>query len=164
MAQKTKSRNEASHETHQHASNAADAARQSYEQVNRAGQTMQEQAGIWWRTLMGAADWQRQAESFTQITRSTLPLAQRSMEQLMELMEKSSRSSMDLMRRMIEAVQTPLTGESQNAWMQLWTSSTKAAQANAEGFMEFSTRAIDSWSQFVRKVSEATPKPSITAV
>ena len=124
---------------------------------------MQEQATSWWRNMMSTADWQKQAESFVQIASNTVPLAQRNLEQFTQLIERNSRTTTELMKKAADAVQAPLTGESQEAWMQFWTSATKAAQTNAEGLMEFGTRAIDSWAEFVRKISESTAEPTRAA-
>jgi hypothetical protein len=142
---------------HRHVKDATDTARQTYEQASRTGRMMQEEASTWWRTMMNTADWQKQVHSFIQIASSTVPLAQRNLEQMVELMEKNSRTSTELMKKAADALQAPLTGESQAAWMDFWTSTTKAAQTNAEGLMEFGTRAIDSWTEFVRRIAEVTP-------
>jgi hypothetical protein len=87
---------------------------------------------------------------------NVMPLAQRRMEDVMDLMEKNSRASAELMKKAVDAAQTPVIAESQAKWMEFWTSSLRAMQSNVEAFTEIGTKAIDSWIDFVRKNTETT--------
>ena len=108
MTQKTNSRkSEAAGETRAHLRDAAHTARQNFEHATRAGERIQEQAGTWLRSMMSGADLQRYADSYVQLTSNTVPLAQRGMRQLMELMETNSRTSVDLMKKATDAFQAP---------------------------------------------------------
>jgi hypothetical protein len=141
-------------------SETAETARRNYEQALRTGQRFQEEAGQWWTRMLSqtamAADWQKQFENLTSLSTRVMPLAQRRMEEMMDLVEKNGRTSAELMRKAVEAAQTPAIAESQAKWMEFWTSSMRAVQANFEEFSEISTHAIDSWIEFIRKNTETT--------
>lgn len=136
----------------------ANQARRNYERTVRTGQRLQEEAGNWWTRMMTqtatATDWQRQFTSLTHIASDVMPLAQRRMEDAMELLEENGRTGTDLMKKAIEAAQTPNMTESQVKWLEVWTSSIKAVQNNVQAMTELSTKAIDSWIEFVRKNAE----------
>ncbi|HYG35902.1 MAG TPA: hypothetical protein VEC99_14015 [Clostridia bacterium] len=138
----------------------ANKARKSYEQTVRTGQRLQEEAGNWWTRMMTqtatATDWQRQFANFTTLANNVMPMAQRRMEDAMGLMEKNSRTSAELMKKAVDAAQTPSVAESQAKWLEFWTSSLKALQSNVEAYTEISTKTIDSWIDFVRKNTERT--------
>ena len=141
-------------------------ARKNYEHAVRTGQKLQDQAGQWWTRILsqgpGLGDWQKHFAGLTRLTTDTLPLAQRRMEDMMSWMECSSRNHAELMRKAMDAAQTPSVAESQNKWMDVWASSMKALQAQVESATEVSTQAIDGWIQFIRKNTEVvevrTPK------
>jgi hypothetical protein len=137
----------------------ADQTRKQYEQAIRAGQRFQEGAGQWWSRVLNqgaAAEWQKHVANFASLASNMMPLAQRRMEDVMSLMEKNSKASADLMRKAVDAAQTPVIAESQAKWFEFWTSSVRTMQSNVEAVTELSTRAIDSWVDFVRKNTEIT--------
>jgi hypothetical protein len=143
----------------------AEAARKNYEQAVRTGQKWQEEAGQWWSRMMGsggAADWQKQVAQFTNLASQGMPLAQARFEDALQLMEKNTRVSADLMKKAIEASQTPRLSECQAKWVDFWTSGLKAMQSNVEAVTELSTKAIDSWLDFVHKNSQVV-QPSRAA-
>ena len=156
MAAKTKNhRHTQTNQTHQPLNAMADEARKNYEHAVRTGQKFQEDAGQWWTRLLGqaltAGDWQKQVNRLTAITSCALPLAQKRLEEAMHLVETNSRTGTELMKKAVDAVQSPSLAESQAKWMDFWSSSMKAAQSNVEAATEFSTRAVDTWIEFVRK-------------
>ena len=51
-----------------------------------------------------------------------------------------------------------------SAWMELWVTGSRAAQSNSHAVMELGTTAIDSWTQFVRKVAKAAPEAHVPGV
>ncbi len=132
----------------------------NYEQALRTGLKMQEEAGKWWTSMFNqntvAQDWQKRFNNMTGMANSLMPLAQKRMEEVIGLMEKNSRTSAELMKKAVDAAQTPVVAESQAKWMDFWTSSMGAVRSNAEAVSEISTKAIDSWIEFVRKNTELT--------
>jgi hypothetical protein len=159
MAEKSKS-HRTENRVEESMSDMADKARQQYEHTVRTGQKFQEEAGQWWSRMLaqtaGNTDWQKQFTNFAAMSNRMLPLAQRRMEDAMELLEKNSRTGADLMKKAMDAAQTTALAESQAKWLDFWTSSMRAMQGNVEAVTEMSTKAIDSWVQFVRTNTETT--------
>jgi len=161
MAQKSSTkRHRTNDETRQHFRNSAETAQRTYEQATQAGQKIQEQAGAWWSKVMNS-EWQKQVISFSEIATETVPLAQRNVEQLMKLMDKSCRSGVEMIKKAAEVMPAQGNGDMQSAWMELWVSGSRAAQTNSHAMMELGTTAIDSWTQFVRKVAKTAPEPHL---
>lgn len=136
----------------------ADTARKNYEQAFKTGQKLQEEVAQWWSRMAGqtatVADWQKQFANFTSMVSRVMPLAQKRLEDAMQLMEKNGRTSADLMRKAVDAAQTPGLAESQNKWMEVWASSMKALQNNVEAYNELGCKALDSWVTFVRETND----------
>lgn len=138
----------------------ADTARKNYEHAVRTGLKFQEEAGRLWGSMLNqtnmAEDWQKRISSMTGMANSLVPIAQRRMEDMLALMEKNSRTGAELMKKAVDAVQTPVLSESQAKWMDFWTSSMGAVRSNAQAFTDISNKAIDSWIEFVRKNGEVS--------
>src|SRR5258707_8672715 len=138
----------------------ADKAMKNYEQAIRTGLKFQEEATHWWTTMLNQTasthDWQKRVSNITSMANGMMPAAQRRMEECLELMEKNSRAGAELVKKAVDATQTPVIAESQAKWMDVCTSSLGGARSNAEALTQISTRAIDSWIDFVRKNTEIT--------
>jgi hypothetical protein len=136
----------------------AETALRNYEQAMRTGLKFQEEAGKMWTSMFNQAactpDWQKQVTGMTGMASSLLPLAQRRMEEVMNLMEKNGKAGAELIKKAVDAAQTPTVAESQAKWMEFWTSSMGAVRSNAEAVSQISSKAIDSWIDIVRKSSE----------
>ena len=138
----------------------ADKAMKNYEQALRTGLKFQEEAGKWWSTMFNQAtfaqDWQKRVTDMTGVASSFMPLAQRRMEEVISLMEKNSKTGSELMKKAVEAAQAPAVAESQAKWLDFWSSSLGAVRSNTEAVSQISSKAIDSWIEFVRKNTEVT--------
>jgi hypothetical protein len=138
----------------------ADQARRNYERTVRKGHQLQEQAGNWWTRILAEApslvDYQRPWVTWSQMAGNMMPLAQRRMADAVILLEKSGRTSADLMRKAVDAAQTSTFAESQTKWLEFWTSSLKAMQHNVEVATEIGTKTIDTWVDLVRRSSDFT--------
>src|SRR5262245_49399186 len=137
----------------------ADQAMKNYEHALQTGLKLQEEAVRWWSGVFnqsGTQDWQNRMTNFTTMANDVLPVAQKRMEEVLSLMEKNGRTSADLMKKAVDAAQTPVIAESQAKWVDVWTSSLGALRSNAEAISEINTRAIDSWISFVRKNAESS--------
>lgn len=141
----------------------ADTAMKNYEQAMRTSLKFQEEASKWWNSMFNQTtltqDWQKRFSSMTGMANTLMPMAQRRMEEMVNLMEKNSRTGAELMKKAVDAVQTPVVAESQAKWMEFWTSSMGAMRSNAEAVTEIGTKAIDSWIDFIRKNAEITEVP-----
>jgi hypothetical protein len=135
-------------------------AMKNYEQAVRTGVKLQEEAGRWWSNMLNqtasAHDWEKRVTTLTSVANGVMPVAQRRMEEVMELMEKNSRTGAELVKKAVDAAQTPAIAESQAKWMDFWTASLGAMRANAEALTEINTKVIDSWIDFARRNSDMT--------
>lgn len=138
----------------------ADTARKNYENAIRTGKRFQEEAGHWWTRMFTqtatATDWQRNFSRLTAMAGNAVPCAQRCLQGAMDVLETSSRNNAELMRKAVDAAQTPNLAESQAKWLEFWTSSMRAAQSNVEAVTHLGTQTIDSWINFVRDTADTT--------
>lgn len=138
----------------------ADKAIKHYEQALRTGLKLQEEAVRCFNHMFNQSatpqDWQKRFTNFTMLTSEVMPMTQKRMEEVLDLMEKNSRTGAELVRKAVDAVQSPVPAESQAKWMEFWTSSMGAARSNAEALTQISARAIDAWIDFVRRNTEIT--------
>ena len=141
-------------------SDMAEAALKNYEQAIRTGLKFQEEAGRAWSSMLNqgnfAQDWQQRVSNVTGMANDLVPLAQKRLEDMVGLMEENSRTSAELLKKAVDAAQTPAVAESQAKWMELWADSLGAVRSNTESVTEISGKAIDSWINFVRRNSEVT--------
>jgi len=138
----------------------ADKAMKGYEQTIRTGVKLQEEAARWWSNTLNQTaspqDWQKRFSNVTALANGVMPIAQRRMEEVLQLMEKSSRTGAELLRKAADAAQTPVIADSQAKWMDFWAASVNAAKSNAEAITDINARAMDSWIDFIRKNTEVT--------
>lgn len=138
----------------------ADKAMKNYEHALRTGLKLQEEASRWWTSMFNQAnltqDWQKRMSDMNGVASGLLPLAQQRMEDVISLMEKNTRAGSELVKKAVDAAQTPAVAESQAKWMDFWTSSLGAVRSNTEAVSQISSKAIDSWIEFVRKNTETT--------
>ncbi len=138
----------------------ADTALKNYEQAVRTGLKMQEEAGKWWSSMLsktaGTQEWQKRFTELSGMANTMMPLAQRRMEEVMSLMEKNGRTNAELMKKAVDAAQTPGMAECQAKWLEFWSSSVGAVRSNTEALTQFTSKAIDGWLDFVRKNADAT--------
>jgi hypothetical protein len=136
-------------------SDIADTAMKNYEQAVRTTLKFQEEAARCWTSMLNQGafvqDWQKRLDNFNGMANKLVPLAQQRMEEVIGLMEKNSRTGTELMKKAVDAAQTPVVSESQAKWMEFWTSSMGAVRSSTEAFAEIGTKAVDSWVDFVRK-------------
>lgn len=141
-------------------SDMADKAMKNYEQALRAGVKLQEEAVRCWTNVLNQTaspqDWQRRLTNLTALTSEMMPMTQRRMEEMLELVEANSRAGAELMKKAVDAAQSPVPADSQAKWMDFATSSLGAARCTAEAMTQIGTRAIDSWIDFVRKNTAIT--------
>lgn len=141
-------------------SDMADAMRKNCEQALHTSLKFQEEASRWWSSVYNpgtcAQQWQQQVNSATRVANSMLPLAQKPMSELIDLVEKNSRAGAELVKQAIDAAQSPVLSESQSKWTELWTDSLGAMRSNTEALAQIGAKAIDSWASFVRENAQAT--------
>jgi hypothetical protein len=139
-------------------SNMAEMLRKNCEQAMHTSLRLQEETGRWWGSMFnaaGCANFQEQLHSAGRSANSLLPLAQERVGELIELAEKNNRMSAELLRKAVDAAQTPTIAESQAKWSEFWTASIDAARAHTEALSQMGAKAFDSWAAFVRTNTEA---------
>ncbi len=141
----------------------ADQAMKNYQQAWQTGLKFQEEATRWWSTIWNQAantpDWQKRLSKLTALANNVLPMAQKRLQEVTELMEKSSRAGAELMRKAAEAAQTGSAAESQARWIDFWVSSLGTMRANVEALNQINTKTLDSWISFVRQHTELGEMP-----
>jgi len=129
--------------------------RKNCEQALRTGLKFQEEAGRWWSAVLNPATcfehWQDQLNSATHTANSLLPLAQKPIAEMIDLAERNSRVTADLMKKVLDACQAPSPAESKGKWADFCTSSVEAVRANTEAVSQINSKIMDSWAAFIRE-------------
>src|SRR5512138_2361509 len=103
----------------------AEATLKNYEQAMRMGLKMQEEAGRWWTSMFNqgsfAQEWQKRFNDVNGVASSLMPLTEKRMEEVINLMEKNTKAGAELMKKAVDAAQTPGAAESQAKWLDFWT-------------------------------------------
>src|SRR5258706_8030630 len=126
-------------------SDMAEKALRNYEHAVRTGLKMQEEAVQAWTNLFSQSatqDYQKGFTRFNTVANAIMPAAQKRMEETLDLMEQNSQTGAKLMKKAMDAAQTPVIAESQAKWMDFWSTSLEAARCNAEAFTQIGTRAM----------------------
>ncbi len=130
----------------------------NYEQALRSSIKMQQEAvqcwSKWFNQSAPAEDWQRRVTRFTHLVNQYVPENEKRVEELVDLMQANTRTGTELLKKVADATQTPMTSEGQNKWLEVWTSSMGAMRSSYERFMQIGGRAMDSWMDFAQKSSE----------
>jgi len=128
------------------------------EQAMRSGLKMQQETGQWWTNWVSqsapAGDWQKRFSSFSNLVNDFLPATGKRMEEVLELMEKNTRTGTELAKKAADAAQTPVIADSQGKWMEFWSASLGAVRSNTEALAQINGRTIESWMDFVQKNTE----------
>lgn len=127
----------------------------NYEQAVQTSLKIQEEAVKCCNRVFNQAalsqEWQKRLTSFADTTNGFLPEAQKRAEEVLDLVEKGTRTGADLMAKAVEAVQAPAMADSQTKWLEFWTASMSAVQTNTEAMAQIQNRAMDSWVGLVRQ-------------
>jgi translation initiation factor 2 alpha subunit (eIF-2alpha) len=136
------------------ASEIFDQALKNYEQALRTGVKLQEEAGKCWTKMLNQAasppDLQKQITSFAN---DVFLATQKSMEAYLELIEQNSRTSVDLLKKGLEAAQTTNYTDAHGKVVDFCESSLKSLKANAQAIVDVNTKAIDAWLGVVKKAT-----------
>jgi hypothetical protein len=142
--------------------------RKNCEQAMRTGLKFQEETGRWWNAAFNPANcvqqWQEQLNAVTRTANGLLPLAQKPIGEINDLLEKNSHASAELVKKAVAASQSSTLAECQAKWTDFWTSSLGAAQSQTEALSNINSRMMDSWAEFIRKgAQEAEARTSKSA-
>lgn len=169
-----KTKTNASHTTHTshsqtnnpRVSEVTDKAMKNFEQALRTGVKLQEEAAHYWTSILNhtatAQDWQKQVTNMSQVANGFMPAAQKQMEGVLGLLEKNTRTGAELVKKAVDAVQTPNLAESQTKWLDFYTSSLGAVRSTTEALTEINTQAIDSCISFLRNTQNRMGRTTTT--
>ena len=141
-----------------------DQAMKSCEQALRTGVRLQEDATRWWTNLLHQTswtqDWQRQVSTAMS---HAIPTAQKNVEESIRLIDQSSKTGLNLLKRAVEAPRTNAASDVQSQVQEIWQSSLNVIQSNMHAITESQTRAMESWTTFVRKGVASTTSAAASA-
>jgi hypothetical protein len=137
---------------------------ENYEKAVHSGLHIQEEAlkccnRVFSQTAM-YQEWQKRLGSFTDATNGFLPEAQKRAEEMLDLMDKNARTGAELMKKAVDAAQTPGITDSQAKWMDFWTTSLGALQDNTSAMAQIHGRALDCFMEMARQNVEAAAMSS----
>jgi hypothetical protein len=146
----------------------ADKTLKNYQQALQTGFKLQEETLKCWSSLLSESpatpDLQQGFKTFSKVANSILPAAQRRMEEAMDIVNKSTRTGTELMRKAVDAAHAQGVGDGHNKLTDFWMSSVGAMRSNTEALAHLNARAIDSWLEIIRRGSEMAethaPKPA----
>jgi hypothetical protein len=143
------------------ASDMAEQVVKNYEQAFRAGIKMQEEAvqclSKWFNQCAPADDMQRRLSKFTNLANEYVPENEKRVGELVDLMEKNTRTGTELLKKAAEAAQSPMLGDGQDKWIDFYASSLEAVRSTTEALTQINGKAIDSFIDFVQRSSEFSP-------
>jgi hypothetical protein len=130
----------------------------SYDQAFQAGLAAQEEV---MKGLLDCAakmqapeDWQKR---WSATVMESLPLAQKRMEESLQMVEQCSRTSLDFLKQAFEAGKIENGGGVQAKVQELWEASLQTLRTNAQAFTQFNAKAVEAWVQYVQKSVEPPP-------
>jgi len=134
-------------------------AMKNYEQALKTGLKLQEQSTRWCVGLLNEAaspqDWQKRMKGLVD---EIIPQTQKSVEESVKLMEKNSRTTLDLLKKAAAAAQSTSPQEAQAKFLSFWEASSGALRETAQTVAQANTRTLESWAEFVRKTIEPEAK------
>ncbi len=137
----------------------------TFDAAVKAGVKLQEEAARWWSDVLSEAgsaqDWQRKMQS---AMAEAIPTAQKNAEEGLRVLDQSTRSSLELLKRAFEAGQSESIAQAQAKAQELWEASLAAMRKNAQAMVQANARAMESWAHFARKNTDGRqtePEPAM---
>ena len=136
-------------------------AMKNYEQGLQASLKVQEESSRWWTDFMSQTiatpDWQKGWKS---TANQTIPVVQKRMEESLRLLEQSSRTSLELLKKALEVTCSDTSANAQSKLQELWESSLEALRTNARSVAQANSKFVESWMQlFAAGAEPETARP-----
>lgn len=129
-------------------------AMKNYEQALKTGLQLQEESAKWWNdTLQKASTVEDLQKHIQAMTKDVIPTAQKRMKDYVKLIEQNSQTSLDLLKKAVDAAQTPPTSDPVNKWVGFWEASLSAVRSNAQAVTDINNQVVDAWLDFTRKAT-----------
>ena len=134
-----------------------DQAMKSYEQALKTGVKMQEESAKYFSNLVNQntspQDWQKRMKS---VTDEFIPQTQKSVEEGVKLIEQTTRTSIELLKKAVATGQPTSMQDAQAKFLGLWEASLNAMRDTAVSVTQANNKAIESWVSYARKNSQST--------
>ena len=134
-----------------------DQAMKSYEQALKTGVKMQEESAKYFSNLVNQTtspqDLQKRMKS---VTDEFIPQTQKSVEEGVKLIEQTTRTSIELLKKAVAAGQPTSMQDAQAKFLGLWEASLNAMRDTAVSVTHANNKAIESWVSYARKNSQST--------
>ena len=139
----------------------AELAMKNYQQAIRSGLKLQKEAGRFWSNLFNqtapALDNAKRFNYLSRVANELSASAQERSEELLGLVEQNGRIGVELGKKAYDAVRTSVIAESHAKWLDLYKTSRDTLRQNAETVTQITSRAFDSYIDFVRKNADTRP-------
>jgi len=133
-----------------------DQAMKSYEQAMKTGAKLQEESARFFSNLVGQTsspqDWQKRAKT---MMHDFIPQTQKVVDEGLKLIEQTSRTSVELLKKAVAAGQPTSAPDAQAKFLGLWEASLNAMRDTAVSVTQANNKAVESWVAYARKNCEA---------
>lgn len=127
-------------------------AMKNYEEALQAGLKLQQESGKWWMGLLShtgsVQEWQA---TWNEVSTRTMSTFQKRMEENLKLVEHSSKSSLELLKKAMDTASADTIPATQTKLEELWQASLEALRSNAKAISDANAKWVESWMQFVPK-------------
>lgn len=127
-------------------------AMKNYEHALQAGLKLQQESAKWWVDMMTQAgapqDWQAKVN---ELASESVSMVQKRTEENLKLVEQSSRASLDLLGKAMNAMKMDTTSASQSKMQELWEASLEAVRTNATAVSQANMKWAESWMHMIPK-------------
>jgi hypothetical protein len=119
----------------------------------KASAKFQEDVTRWWAGAVGTngsdpfQDWQKRSQA---MWTKAMPAAQKNVDEYLRLFDQSYRTSIDLMKKAMEAGRSGSLTETQAKSRQVLEESMEALRDNAKAMAEANMRAVQAWADLIR--------------
>jgi hypothetical protein len=129
-----------------------DQAIETFDSALRTGVRIQEEATKWWTDMINEADSLQELQMRTRVMMNeAMPAAQKSVDQAMKLIDRTYRTSLDLLKKAFETGQSESIYEAQMKTQELWEATLAALRTNAQAIVQVNAQAMESWAEFAHR-------------
>ena len=127
-----------------------------FEEAVKTGLKLQEEASSAWTEILAGAgtptEWQAR---FEEVAKKSIPKAQENIDTALKTMESNYATSLDLLKKAMEAAQSTTVEEGQERTTALWERSMEAMRENAQTVMQANAKIAEAWTDMMTQNGEA---------
>lgn len=129
-----------------------DQAVETFNGALKTGLKVQEEATKWWLDAVGdAGSVQKVQQKVQEMVVDAIPAAQQNAEEYLKTLDRSCRSSLDLLKKAYEPGQCESVADCQAKTRELWEASLGALRTHAQAMVQLNGRIMESCNGLVRK-------------